>query len=792
MSKDKACDFCGIGAHRELELGALHSLAGITVHCFCLFFSSGLGQNGEEEEGILGFLIPDIKRELARGKKLPCTFCGKKGATIGCSEKKCRRSYHYACGLKHNCQYRFSGDFRSHCQKHRTYQQGIAIGQKVECPICMDELIADPKKAVWSPCCNRKWFHKICVQQLAVSAGYFFKCPLCNDKEVFVEEMQNFGVYVPEKDASWELEPNAYSELERPVRCDAPKCLCPDGRKRDDIGTRWEILLCSLCGASGIHITCGKLRFTCTEWTCPTCIEMLEESEKRARQEVRERRLTERNKRVGTEISEDETDAKRIASCSAEVVSETPSNVDVEEVGKDFSTPDKSCYLTKTESKEESFNIFSQTGNAETSELCSSTDSEEEIDVDLGEYQVPPHTIIRELEENGEELSKTLKKLKNYAVRAQERMTELRLTEAEIVKMVRESSFHKDFTIDKATVMTFFRCSLPLDKMVQMSKIIRAIYSVREAMILTAQSSKIKPRRFTRRARRKMKPCPNTPNIKVTLCRSLLSKALCQCGSGCQTRSTGESFCEKTCDTDMSQDVSKHNEEVEAFSSPISNKSWNSLLDSPNSELKLSLTLSPDEKTPAYLKHMRSTSSFEVTPPAIRLSSRLDKENDIEELSSIKEEFEMYPVTGKRPLEESITSYQDNIKASESSSFCAGTSSQPFQDGSGLESLQVVPLASGTPSLTNIRSRPNGSKTKKKLSLDYKTPKRESLNSEQAVRREEKTDNSSVVAFDEPNSGAACKKKKLHSHDSHKYVQKTLISYFAKSFDSEIKCDSSL
>ncbi|XP_064089997.1 uncharacterized protein LOC135204004 [Macrobrachium nipponense] len=835
MSKDKACGFCGIGAQRELELGALHTLAGVSVHCFCLFFSSGLAQNGEEEEGILGFLIPDIQREIARGKNyiwkkgiddddgqiqtiaevlphqlgarcvknnLPCidvlsfqscAYCGKKGATIGCSEKKCRRSYHYACGLNHNCLYRFSGDFRSYCQKHRTYQQGIAIGQKVECPICMDELIADPKKAVWSPCCNRKWFHKICIQQLAVSAGYFFKCPLCNDKEVFVEEMQNFGIYVPEKDASWELEPNAYIELERPVRCDAPKCFCPDGRKRDDIGTRWEILLCSLCGASGIHITCGKLRFTCTEWTCPTCIEMLEESKKRANQEVRERRLVERNKRVGTEISENETDAKRTASCSAEVVYETPSNVDMEEAAEDFSTPDKSCYLTKTQSKEGSFTILSQSGIAETSELSSSTDSEEEIVVDLGEYQVPPHTIIRELEENGGELSKKLKKLKNYALRAQERMIELRLTEAEIVKMVRESSFHKDFTLDKATVMTFFSCSLPLDKMVQMSKIIRAIYSVREAVILTAQSAKTKPRRFTRKARRKMRrPCPNTPNIKVTLCRSLLSKTLCQCGSDCRTTSTGESFCKKACDVDMSQDVTKHNEELEAFNSPICNKSWNSLLDSPNSELKLSLTLSPDEKTPVYLKHMRSTTSYEVTPPAIRLSNGMDKENDMEELSNIKGELEIYPGTGKRPLEESITSYQDNIMANESSSFGAGTSSQPFQDGSGLESLKVVPLPSGTSSHTNIRSRTKGSKTRKKLSLDYKTPKRELLNLEQDVRSEEEINNSTDVTFDQPSSGTTCKKKKLHSHDSHKYVQKTLISYFVKSLDGETKCDSSL
>lgn len=40
------------------------------------------------------------------------------------------------------------------------------------------------------------------------------------------------------RDASWELEPNAFSELhERPLHCDASKCKCPDGRKTDDEGS---------------------------------------------------------------------------------------------------------------------------------------------------------------------------------------------------------------------------------------------------------------------------------------------------------------------------------------------------------------------------------------------------------------------------------------------------------------------------------------------------------------------------------------------------------------------------
>lgn len=28
-----------------------------------------------------------------------CSFCQKKGATVGCEERACRRSYHYFCAL---------------------------------------------------------------------------------------------------------------------------------------------------------------------------------------------------------------------------------------------------------------------------------------------------------------------------------------------------------------------------------------------------------------------------------------------------------------------------------------------------------------------------------------------------------------------------------------------------------------------------------------------------------------------------------------------------------------------
>ena len=63
------------------------------------------------------------------------------------------------------------------------------------------------------PLCNCTTVYISMYCRLACTAGYFFKCPLCNCKDGFEEEMKKFGVFVPEQDASWETEPSAYSGL---------------------------------------------------------------------------------------------------------------------------------------------------------------------------------------------------------------------------------------------------------------------------------------------------------------------------------------------------------------------------------------------------------------------------------------------------------------------------------------------------------------------------------------------------------------------------------------------------
>ncbi|CAE1309802.1 G2H3 [Acanthosepion pharaonis] len=214
---------------------------GITVHYFCMLFSSGLSQRGKtEEDGIYGFLPSDIGKEKTRGARLKCTFCRKNGATIGCVVKNCRKVFHFGCGQKAGALNQYFDSYRSFCTSHRPRQT---------CP--------------------------------ALAAGlYFFKCPLCCNKEIFQAEMLQVGIYIPEQDAAWEMEPHAYQELLEPYNhCDMDACLCPRGRKYNRDDSKWEIVVCHWCGSQGSHIGCFSRKNTPTSssgsrrvrWSCQSC-----------------------------------------------------------------------------------------------------------------------------------------------------------------------------------------------------------------------------------------------------------------------------------------------------------------------------------------------------------------------------------------------------------------------------------------------------------------------------------------------------------------------------------------
>ncbi|XP_027891548.1 G2/M phase-specific E3 ubiquitin-protein ligase isoform X1 [Xiphophorus couchianus] len=248
-----------------------------SVHYFCLLTSSGVYQRGEENEGVFGFLVDDIKQEVRRAARMTCYGCKKKGACIGCNVSSCRRVVHFPCGRKLMFITQYNKIFPSYCQDHSPTQSlcvdsDFSLPQS--CSICLDSIEPVLSYSVLKcPSCHASWFHRDCVQHQAHSAGlFFFRCTLCNNKENFQQEMVRMGIYIPERDASWELEANAYSELlEVYNHCDSVTCVCNEGRTYSKKGW-FEVIRCCLCGSRGTHRKCSNLKLDTTDWACIDCI----------------------------------------------------------------------------------------------------------------------------------------------------------------------------------------------------------------------------------------------------------------------------------------------------------------------------------------------------------------------------------------------------------------------------------------------------------------------------------------------------------------------------------------
>ncbi|XP_061079128.1 G2/M phase-specific E3 ubiquitin-protein ligase isoform X2 [Conger conger] len=240
--------------------------------------SSGVYQRGQEDEGIHGFLVEDIKREVQRSSRLRCGVCKKKGASVGCSIRRCRKTVHLPCGIKEEFVFQFTGLFPSFCREHRPTQSQALLSpicMPLSCSVCLDTIEPVLSYSVLKcPCCHSSWFHRDCVQHQAYSAAlFFFKCTICSNKEQFQQEMLRMGIHIPERDASWELEENAYVELLQVYQhCDALKCSCHGGRQYSTRVGKWEIVRCKFCGSRGTHRECSSLKLYEDRWACVDCI----------------------------------------------------------------------------------------------------------------------------------------------------------------------------------------------------------------------------------------------------------------------------------------------------------------------------------------------------------------------------------------------------------------------------------------------------------------------------------------------------------------------------------------
>ncbi|XP_041983630.1 uncharacterized protein LOC121736477 [Aricia agestis] len=309
-TKSSPCAFCGREVDDEAKYGKLYVIGDLYCHYFCALLSCCLIQKGQDSDGLFGFLYGDILAEIARSKKHKCSFCGCDGANLGCTVSQCKKQFHLPCGRERQAVSMFYGNYKSYCAKHAPKQKiSDTVMEKVRqrmskrrlqnltkapsrtakdssmseedvtelaCVICYEAVEGCPSvDTFWPPCCGRDaWFHRSCLERMCLSAGvHYLKCPLCNDKDRFGEAVLQQGYYIPDRDAAWELEQNAFSEIYNTTySCGLQDCRCPNGRNHDAEAGPWDINLCVLCGSAGAHARCrGADEGEAKPYVCPTC-----------------------------------------------------------------------------------------------------------------------------------------------------------------------------------------------------------------------------------------------------------------------------------------------------------------------------------------------------------------------------------------------------------------------------------------------------------------------------------------------------------------------------------------
>ncbi|XP_072300029.1 uncharacterized protein phf11 [Eucyclogobius newberryi] len=112
------CVLCQRSEENKIT-GALSSNGDVTAHQNCLLYSSGIFcRYSPAFDDLFGFSAEDVLSERQRGLKLGCSKCKKKGATVGCEVKRCKKSYHYPCAIQAQAQTfedKKNGRFGLHC-----------------------------------------------------------------------------------------------------------------------------------------------------------------------------------------------------------------------------------------------------------------------------------------------------------------------------------------------------------------------------------------------------------------------------------------------------------------------------------------------------------------------------------------------------------------------------------------------------------------------------------------------------------------------------------------------------
>ncbi|XP_016060945.1 PREDICTED: histone-lysine N-methyltransferase SETDB2 isoform X4 [Miniopterus natalensis] len=116
----RTCALCP----KNLECSVLYCAQSedIAAHENCLLYSSALVEceNDDPKHCYRSFDVEAVKKEIFRGRRLKCRFCGERGATVGCDEKTCAKSYHFFCAKNDHAVLTtgVGGIYKVFCQQH--------------------------------------------------------------------------------------------------------------------------------------------------------------------------------------------------------------------------------------------------------------------------------------------------------------------------------------------------------------------------------------------------------------------------------------------------------------------------------------------------------------------------------------------------------------------------------------------------------------------------------------------------------------------------------------------------
>ncbi|GAB1298959.1 PHD finger protein 11 [Apodemus speciosus] len=129
MMQQRTCALCPEG-HEWSQIYFAPS-ANIAAHENCLLYSSGLVECEAHDppNTARNFDVKSVKKEIWRGRRLICSFCSNRGATVGCDLQSCAKNYHLLCAKEDHATLQVDED-------HGTYNNYFAndMLQRVQNP----------------------------------------------------------------------------------------------------------------------------------------------------------------------------------------------------------------------------------------------------------------------------------------------------------------------------------------------------------------------------------------------------------------------------------------------------------------------------------------------------------------------------------------------------------------------------------------------------------------------------------------------------------------------------------